>query len=323
MVTGSVRENPNITMDPAMHRLIDRCTAFTPEARYPSAAEIRKELDRLNRPRHRISAAQWILGVFLLLTALCCGFALGRWTGFLKATPRIAFSEPLIEQAVRLQLDRPTGPLQEADLLQVRQILIYGTQAYADMDVYKAQVPDEHEEGQLRTLEDLRHLPNLEELYIVLQGDLDARPIAQLASLRKVDFKHMRLTGVQPIASIPRLREAILFDCGLYDVTALENCPWLEVLNVGGNEMTNLTAVGAHPNVRSLNLSWLKMDNLNGLADRFPRLENLSIAHSEIPDLSGLGQTDRLKRVTVSGELADLAASVLDSARTAVLVEDN
>jgi len=323
MVTGSVRENPNVTIHPGLQRVIDRCTAFSPDERYPDADAVRQDLKQALTRRRPFPVGKSLLAALLTLILFGGGFALGRYTDWARPVPRIVFEEPLIEQAVRRFLGRDSGALTEEDLSRVTRLYIYGGLAYANSPEFEQQRVDDHAEGPLRKLDDLALLPNLEEIHIARQGYLDVSGIADLPRVHTVNLKHMRISGIQPIAHLSRLKHAVLFDCGLSDVSPLEACPWLETLDIGLNDLTDLSRVGSHPNVRSLGLMWLKMKNLDGIADRLPRLEAVTLQHGSFGDLSGLTALPELAAVYVLREQFDAVSALFEGTDVDIRVTEN
>jgi len=323
LVTGSTKDNPNVTIDPQIQKVIDRCTAFSPEERYHDSSEISRDLQKARYGRRPIDVKKLLIGAALLLCVLVCGFALGRFTDVLRPVPKISFSEPLIERAARLQLGKESGALTAEDLSQVRRIYIYGSEAYGDPALFYQQDISGHAEGPLRTLDDLKHLPNLEEIHIVRQGYLDVRGVAELTGLDTLEIKHTRISGVQPIARLTRLRYVGLFGCGLTDVTPLESCPWLETLDIGFNDLTSLTQVGAHPSVRSATLMWLQMKNVDDIAQRLPKLRTVYLQHSDIKDLSGLKTLPELEAVYVLREQYDAISALFAGTDVEIHVTEN
>lgn len=321
LVTGSTKDNHNVTMAPGLQKVIERCTAFSPDERFNSAEEVRQALETAGKKRFPVGKA--VTGACLLIAALCCGFLLGRFTDWLKMEPQATFTEPLIEHAVRLQLGKENGALTEEDLGQVRYIYIYGSEAYRDQDEFEQQRVDDHAEGPLRTLDDLKQLPNLQEIHIARQGYLDVSGIADLTGVYTVNLKHMHISGVPPIAHLSRLKHVILFDCGVTDVTALEGCPWIETLDIGLNELTDLKQIGSHPKVTSLGMMWLNMENLDGIADRMPNLQAVTLQHGSVKDLTGLKDLPHLKNVYVLEEQYDDVSTLLAGTDVEIHVTEN
>ena len=320
MVTGSTRENKNIAISSDLQHVIDRCTAFSPQARYGDIRQVKRALGRVRRRRRRIlPAAAAVLAAMLLL---CAGFAVGRYTDLLRPAEGISFREPLIERAVRLQLGRESGPLTEADLSRVKRLFIYGTQAFGDLESYCRCSIDESTEGSILTLADLALLPNLEELHIVHQGIVDAGGIENHERLEIVELKHMHLVCAAAIAKLPNLRQAALFSVCLYDATPLENCQRLENLDVGLNDIASLAQIGHHPNVTHLDLKWLEMDDVDDIAQRLPKIQTLMLQHARIGDLTGLKALQELREVHVLPEQADALNALLEGAGVQVIIDE-
>jgi len=323
LVTGSVQENGNITIDETLHGIITRCTAFAPEQRYDSVGQIKQALSGVGRKKRRLSpiAGAGLAAAVLLL--LCAGFLLGRYTSFLKPAKRIVFQEPLIEKAARKWIGKETGALAEDDLARVTRLYIFGGEAFSDTDAfYRCDIAG-RSPGSIRTLDDLAMLPNLEEIHIVHQGYVDTAGIAGLPKLITVELKHMRLSGAAAIADAPGLRHAILFCDGLTDVTVLEKCPLLETLDIGLNSISSLSQVGRHPNVKSLGLMWLEMDDVNDIFSRLPKVQAVMLQHGNIRDLSGLKALPDLRAVYVLAGQEEQAKALFEGTAVQVYVTEN
>ena len=323
MVTGSTKDNKNITIDETLQTIINRCTALSPEERYSNIGQVRQALEKVgkNKPRFRLrTSAALILPALLLLLA---GFSAGRFTDWFRPVPTFIFQEPLIEKAARLQIGKETGRLTAEDLAQVKKLYIYGTEAFLEPDDFYSCSVDTSTRGPVRTLDDLGLLPNLEEIHIIHQGYVDVTGIAGMTNLQTVELKHMRLSGAAPIGDAGRLRHAILFCAGLSDVTPLENCPWLETLDIGLNDITSLSQVGRHPNVRSLGLMWLEMDNVNDIAERLPKVQAVTLQHGTIKNPLGLKDLPDLEAVYVLQEQAGDVNALFDGTDVKVNVTEN
>lgn len=299
MVTGNPRKNDNISADPTIEDIIDRCTAFTPEQRYNNITEVKKALEGAEHRKRRISLKAVAACAAIAAVMLAVGIVAGIFINKASQKETITFKEPLIETAVRLQTGKEEGELTSDDLAKVDRLYIYGTRAFSDPDKYFECSIETTLEGPIHTLEDLRMLKNLEELYIVHQGYVDASGLAGLSKLNKIELKHMRLSNVSAIADVPNLKQAILFGTGLSDVTVLENCPWLETLDIGLNNITGLDKVGRYPNVKNLGLMWTEMDNVDGISEHFPKVQNITLQYGKFRDLSGLKELNKLESVAI------------------------
>lgn len=323
LVTGSVKPNGNIVIDADLQRVIDRCTAFAPDERYADIGQVRQALAGVGSGGRRIRPGVLAGCILTALLLLCLGFAAGRYTDWLRPVPKVTFKEPLIERAARLWIGKEAGRLTAEDLSQVTHLYIYGTEAFSEPDLFYQCDVASSTMGSIRTLDDLALLPNLEELHIIHQGHVDMAGVSGLAKLRTIELKHMRLYDITPVAELPGLRHAILFCDNLSDVTALENCPLLETLDIGLNDITSLEQVGFHPNVKSLGLMWLELDNLDDIARRLPNTQAVTLQHGNIRDMSGLGSLPDLESVYVLAEQEDDVRALFEGTEVQIHVTEN
>ena len=261
----------------------------------------------------------------LIVTALlflCIGFLLGRFTNILKSepsVPQISFIEPEIEAAVRSQLGLDEkAPLTSESLAAVRGLYIYGTEVYRDRDEYDSQNLADHIRGSIKTLEDLKVLPNLEELCISLQGDLDISELSQSKNLRHLVLKHMRITDIDPLTEIPMLDYVELWEAGVSDVSMLSELYRLDHLQIGFNPIQSMEQIGEFPYLHNLNIRGLKMDSLDGIESMI-NLEEISIANAEIADLSALRKLPKLTCIYASPDQIETLQSLFDGTNVEII----
>lgn len=323
LMTGSIRPNPNIRIDPAIQRTIDRCTAFAPEERFADIMEVKRSLSVSGKSRIQISKRMLMCLLIGAVLLLGLGFAAGRFSGFPKqqseAEPPVTFTEPIIEEAVRLQLGVDKNAVLTAeDLSHVRRLFIYGRHAYADPETFYQQDISFHWRGTIHSLNDLEMLPDLEMFCMVYQEQVDISALARMQKLTYIELKHTKLENIYPLSELPMLRQAILFDTGLSDVTALEACHWLDTLEVGYNPITSMAQIGSHPYLLSLSLRGLKMETLDGI-EEMPGLQGLTLVQAEIGDLSAITKLPKLEQVYTNTEMAAALAEVLSGTNIGII----
>ena len=316
LLTGSIRPNPNVTVPAVMQTVIDKCTAFSPENRYASMREVKAALS-VKPSKKRLSRAALAAIAAALILGLCSGFLVGRYTGFLRASVR--FQEPLIEQAVRVMLGLDDDdPINSKSLKDVRKIFIYGTKVYLDDTLFYQQTVDGNERGDIATLDDLIQMPNLQEVHIALQDEVDISALAKLPDLYTVELKHLRVGDITPLGTLMVLKHALLFDSAVSDFTPLKSCRLLEDLDIGLNPIESLDQVGALIGVRSLSMKYLHMNSLDGL-EAMTGVQTLELQDSEIGNYDALARMPSLKSVTVDANQYETVAGVLEN--TDVTVE--
>lgn len=326
LVTGSVQANPNISMDPVLQQVIDKCTAFSPEERYNSIHQVRAALRNVGKRSVKPDAKALACIAAVVVLFLGLGFVLGRFTGiFRRETPPAAviFDEPLIEKSVRLQLGVEESTVLTTEMLQnVRQLFIYGSEAYAEQDEFFMQDRAFHQQGPIRSLNDLEKLPNLERLFMVFQGQVDISALGRLKNLEYIELKHMQLYDVSPLSEVLSLHGAVLFDTGVSDVTALEACHWLDTLDVGHNPIHDMEHIGSFLYLQTLSLRGLEMLNLSGI-EKMPSLKGLTLAQTKIDDLSALREVSWLEKVYVTPDLETAVSDAVEGTGIEVVIIEN
>ncbi|MDD3921528.1 MAG: serine/threonine-protein kinase, partial [Eubacteriales bacterium] len=110
MLTGSREKEGVAGVKAPYQHILEKCLAFAPRDRYPSAAALQKALDKAER---RPGTLRVRSAVLLVLAALVLGVGAGMYAERRLAPPaavqaegEAVFSSPLIEQAVRLALGK-------------------------------------------------------------------------------------------------------------------------------------------------------------------------------------------------------------------------
>ncbi len=325
MLTGSVlQEEYEGIDDRRLKRIVKKCTAFSPEDRFSSAAEVKKALIR---PR--------ILPRTLLLIAAVpvCLLLLGRMT-FLRqgGTRPISFMEPVIEQAVRkmLGVDSETA-LSREQLEKIEGLYVFGDViAMNEDEFYEAAncwyAGGSRSHGTITRLEDVALLPNLRRVMIAANEVEVIAPLSALTQLEKVEFKHNRISDITPLKGLKRLHSVGLNDNPVIDVTALLTLPELRYLDLcdasaynavgleGLHDMelldiSNRTDSGRYlgtKRIRDLRMGWTNLDSLDTLIG-VTGLERLSIEHTRVTSLEGIERHTGLTYLRMSGcEVKDL-----------------
>ena len=252
----------------SLDHCVRRCTAFDPKRRYHSVEAVERALRAAGPRGRRLTRAAAVLLAALVLAAGC--FLLSgvgaeeeppqdvladlppAETGIspaeTDAAPEdpaepVAFQDPLIESAVRLVLGKgPEEAIMAEELAAVEGIFVVLGDVYSDMGQYwaygSAPVPTEQDlaevGGGVRTLEDLRMLPNLRELGISGGSVTDLSPLAELTKLESVDLRYNQVRSVEPLAGLPSMALLGLNRNPVEDLSPLADCPALRILDLCG-----------------------------------------------------------------------------------------
>lgn len=239
-------------MSSGFMKIIKRCLAFDPKKRYPSVAVLSKRLRGCEQ-----KSALWkggligIASLLILATILLWGI-LGKSSS--RQAEAIIFREPLIEKAVRmeLQIDDKT-PIYKADLDKVTQILICGEailtdwnrhRQYCNMHYINDQVNDS--KGSINSLEDLRQMKGIKRLI------LDNQNIRDIGFLKGLPLERLSISGNQienlnPLESCEDLRHLWMESNEVKDIDVLSQLTKLSVLNLNYNPILTIKSLEALP----------------------------------------------------------------------------
>lgn len=254
MLTGEYQlDQPELGR--GLQRVIRKAATFDPKDRYQTAEEMLRALNRL-RKQHR-----WLLPAAVLLSGLALLFSLlPRGVG----KTSIHFQEPLIEQAVRMQLNKPEEALTPEDLQAIEQIHIYGRLIYENDSQFwflgdQPYARDESlnkalwsENGGIVSLNDVSLLPNLQELCLYHQSITDLSPLRG-TKLTGLGLGYNPITNLSPLSGCSSLTYLNLA-CLPADISeTVSTLPSLARLNLSGVPVNSLRSLEALP-LTELNL---------------------------------------------------------------------
>lgn len=224
--------------------VLRKCTAFSPEDRYPTAAALKDELGGKARGRQRKLLAA------VCALALCLGAAGAVALPQMQGSQPVEFSSYCLELAVREELDRPLGEITYSDLEQVERLALLGNEVLEDPSSYSYYMNDmtgDTSYGDVSDLSLLASMPNLKEVWLCRQQISDLSPLEGL-----------------PITTL------VLCDNSIEDLSPLSSLTGLSTLWLGGNTPSDLTPLAGLTKLRDLNLDGLGSDQLTPLDSLSP-----------------------------------------------------
>ena len=247
--------------------------SFAPESRYEDAASFSAALaGRSPRRKQPVSRRKPYL-LFLLL-ALLTGLAVGA--GLLWWENRtVTFSSQVMEAAVRLELDKPEGPITYDALARIRHLGAVGDDVFSEGELFEYAESnyriggefyfiDGHTgHGDIADLSLLAFMPNLEELYLCRQA---VRDVSALEGL--------------PLTTL------VLNENNISDFTPLASLTQLQTLYLIGNPATDYSALAELTNLRQLSLGGAQSQR--GMADSLAFLEPLALRELTLGGLTVL-----------------------------------
>lgn len=315
--------------DKQLGQIVKKCTEFAPDKRYSTALQVKTDLLRVIR-QTRKKLVRWLTRVAVCSAFLLLGFSLGRYTdlSFAVLDPgSVKFSEPLIEQAVRLELGKAEyDTISKDDLLKVTEVYIYGNHAvssqeeFIELNQHMTQEDGVLQNGGMTSLKDLAMLKNLRVVSIALQNIHDPSPLKKLVNLEQVELKHNPIEEVESIAGMQHLRELFIFDTQVSDLTELASCPKLEKLDIGSTLVSSPDNLAGITNMTSLYAFDTNFTTLKGI-EKFEHLQEIALTNVIDGDLSPLLSLPQLKTVYLRESLREAAEKSLEQANFEIIFQ--
>lgn len=193
----------------------------------------------------------------------------------------VTFTDPIIERLVRLELDREYGPITDVDCESVTGLQQYSLRN-AGMDW------QEYEQISVKSLEDIRLLPNLEYLYLENLGPIqDYSPLATCKSLSSLQIDESSISDISFVKYLSNIGYLSIRDNKVSDLTPLSSCKSLYNLDIIGNPIKDLSVL-SEMDIEYLYISASSVDDFSALSN-FNNMTTLHIYGCGGKDLSVLG----------------------------------
>ena len=236
LLTG--KEQPMKLPLTKLEKVATKCCAFAPDKRYKNDDELLDALHRTTREYlvHRRKKTKWAAVLTVVLAVCVTGGALSYRT--LLHDRSVTFQEPLIEEAVRLVLDRPNGALTMEELAQVEEIYIQSDRACASQAEFwevsgEWYATDARIRGPITDLSDLSHMPNLKVVYIEAEQIIDLSPMKDLNELQQINLANNNISDLSPLTGKDKLWDFNLLDNGMLEgIEVVRTWPAIRSLNL-------------------------------------------------------------------------------------------
>ena len=292
------------TVPPVLQTVIQRCTRFAPEDRYPDAAAVGLALRRapLAYWAHRFGPLTAVLTAAILAAIFLPPVIADAVTAHqvrqeaaaaaIRDAEPYVFASSTIEAEVCRQLDQESGQVTRGDLAQIETLLLCGNQSFDRWERLTAtgsyvaldgvQVI---EAGAVDTLEDLAQMPNLRVLALASQNISDLTPLAQCTGLVQLCLANNAITDLSPLAACGELQELTVSGNPVSDFSPLAQCAKLSGLNAGATALTDLQSLSGLDNLTLLQLHDIeKLEDISTLS-ALPKLRTLFLRPVTAPQL--------------------------------------
>lgn len=199
------------------------------------------------------------------------------------APSEITFTDPVMESLVRSTLNRPSGPITDEDCEQVLSLNI------------RDLAPNYSDDGpQLQSLQDLVWFPNLQTLQLDRQTHItDYSPLKECRYLSSLQISNCGLQDLSFLQNVPALETLYVYGNQISDLTPLANCRNLYMVQLDDNPISSLEPLYGL-GINQLSLDLIQISDPSVLLN-FPDLVYLNLSDCGGKDLSALGQLTDLQ----------------------------
>lgn len=318
LLTWMLTGNPDKIDDPktSLERVIVKCTAFAPEKRFRNITAVENALLRIE-PGNIVKKRIILCAGALLVTAVVIygghrqipvsiGNGLASAPGIVMQSspavniPDAIFAEPLVEQAVRLMLDKePQDTLSSEELARVTELFITRDTPCKDiMSFYHTHEEQNknrfYETGPIMTLKDMALLPNLRTLCLASQQIKEVTEIANLPHLFQLELRCNDVSDISPLSGLKELAMVGLNSNPVKDISPLASCKSINLLDLHGASNYDGKALALFGDFSFLDIS-NDTDSYRYLGGK--SIGELKIAKTSLEDLTLLSNVGGIRRL--------------------------
>jgi hypothetical protein len=257
-LTGSsdIKELPKRVDDRALRSIVGRAANFEVTIRYKTVLKLKSALQTYESG----TMPRPIWAALAAAVLVLCFFAGGmvvptlseRINEYFGTTIPVVheFSDPLIEQAIRLSLGKAADePVYTHELLGVEGIFIASDKVFATANELHAYTSEHHSAGK-------------SPLYAQFQSITD---IAACINLKDLIITYNALTDISFLADHVYLRDITLSKTSVRDISAIRNFSVLKRINLEGCQISDLSPIKDCPLIGSIELNRVVADNYDFL----------------------------------------------------------
>jgi len=217
------------------------------------------------------------------------------------------FTEPLIEQAVRLILGKDDDELIfHSDLCKITELYLFGDHVALTYNEFFDLITDystPRQRGTLRYLDDISAMESLYMLRIANQPISDISPLAANKNLITLQLTGTRVKNVSPLEELPYLKDISIHGISISNKfffdkqpPSLRSLSLIVDIPITMHAFTNLTYL------TDLNLAHSQINSLDGI-ESMTLLRTIALHSTAISDFSPLGNLQYLEKLQITDDM--------------------
>lgn len=204
----------------------------------------------------------------------------------------VTFDDPLIEQLVRITLDKATEPVTDIECESIRGLNFYDLNSVYDDYM-------EYQSLRINTLSDLQKFPNLTVLTLLNQDKInDYSELKSCVLLDGLCLDECKVGDLSFLEVVPNITSLSLGNCNIQDLTPILKCKNLSALYINGNASIDSKQLGNMNNLQFLCLNDSQITDYSMLQNS--KITSLQIVGYENLDYSKISQLDQLTSLTIT-----------------------
>ncbi len=247
-----------------------------------------------------------------------------------KREKLIIFKDPVFESMIKESLKKDkiypsdlkgySGILIAADRLMsfsgngkdTESIILYG------YDTFEYRGVRYTEFGTMKTLEDLKHFPDLISIRVYLQPEIDYNTIPNKDKIYNLNLSQNKISDITFLDGYNKLVYLNLSSNEIVNLDGIENLMTLRRLLFNSNDIVNIDLLKGLINIEELDLTYNQVNNLNPLTN-LNKLEYLSLYENGLSDISPVSKIKSLRELYLNNNNITDISSLKDFASFDVL----
>jgi len=191
----------------------------------------------------------------------------------------VILPDPSLEALIRTEIEKPSGPIYESDLLSIELLYIFIES--------------------IESIEGLQYCLNLRELDLRSNRVSDLGPLSNLTKLETLLLNENPIESIGAIADLPAMKELNLSKTEVEDISPVSNLETLEVLYLWGMGIDDISAVGTLANLVFISFGNNRITDITALED-LTNLETVWLEDNFISNIkplasnTGIGDGDEI-----------------------------
>jgi serine/threonine protein kinase len=296
LLTGStdIKELSAKVSDRALRTIINRSANYEVSKRYKTVVKLQNEIQKYKKgTAYRPFFAAGIAAVFVLCFVVGgivypeISESVSTFFGMNK--PQVyEFSDPLIEQAIRISLGKTSDePIYTNELLSVEGIYIAGERAFEKSEEIESYVfslygkEDPPLYASFSSVDDIKACRNLKTLSIQFNVIDNIDFLSENKFLRQLRLTNTNVADISVLKNLPHLTHLALDNCPINDLSPIKDCPLIDNILLYHINAVNYDFAAPDRIYSDISISFVNYDKfmqyMSGIT-----VKRLSVTHCDI-----------------------------------------